>query len=276
MKLYFERGDKKNPSGNLLIYTKIKGENPIEPGKQIFAANVYISILSQEENLPVVTFPPIPYKEKSEMMKHLVNQDNIDIIKLDDFEFPLEIDEVDGYLTRQLEYFHEAVDEYVEIYSKRFKKEEKIDEDTFLENLFLKDVEIASLSKKSKKSKKESTPKRNIVPVFPQGNGILEKIHYLESMTSFFRHSLPKSPELLYDNLYKTFTRFWTDFAKQSPQYDVQNMMSFIEVPGKTASQIVNLYFQKFRAIYFERYEDAGKIKTKIEKLKLKKTSLRK
>ena len=48
-------------------------------------------------------------------------------------------------------------------------------------------------------------------------------------------------------------------------------MMTYIEVPGKTASQIVNLYFQKFRAIYFEHYEEAGKIKIKIEKLKSRK-----
>ncbi|TGN17659.1 hypothetical protein [Leptospira idonii] len=119
----FERGSKPNPTGNLIAYCHVFGENPIAPGGKIIASNVVVSFLKIGDNYPVVTFPPVALSSKDELLKIL--SDNIqlyDVVQLPDFQMPEEKDQANQYIQERMEQFNSMVMRYVEFCKSKEKK----------------------------------------------------------------------------------------------------------------------------------------------------------
>ncbi|MCZ8154565.1 MAG: hypothetical protein O9264_00490 [Leptospira sp.] len=111
----FERGSKPNPTGNLIAYCHVFGENPIAPGGKIIASNVVVSFLKIGDNYPVVTFPPVGLSSKEELMKVLSDNINLyDVVQLPDFQMPENKEQGNQYIQERMEQFNAMVMRYVE------------------------------------------------------------------------------------------------------------------------------------------------------------------
>ncbi|MDF3821898.1 hypothetical protein P3G55_18485 [Leptospira sp. 96542] len=119
----FERGSKPNPTGNLIAYCHVFGENPIAPGGKIIASNVVVSFLKIGDNYPVVTFPPVALSSKEELMKILSENINLyDVVQLPDFQMPENKENANQYIQERMEQFNAMVMRYVEFCKAKEKK----------------------------------------------------------------------------------------------------------------------------------------------------------
>lgn len=110
-----EKGNIDNPTGNLILYAKVIGENPFEPEHEYIASNVVVSFLKINNSLPVVTFPPVPFRTLEDLHKAIqVNADAYDIARLPDFILPTEKEKVSKYLQERMDNFNAFIARYVE------------------------------------------------------------------------------------------------------------------------------------------------------------------
>lgn len=122
----FERGSKNNPTGNLIAYCHVQGENPIAPGGKLIASNVVVSFLKLGENFPVVTFPPIALSSKEELLQILTHTiDLYDVVQLPEFRLPSGKDEGNAYIQERMEQFNSLVMRYVEFCKAKEVKDKK-------------------------------------------------------------------------------------------------------------------------------------------------------
>ncbi len=120
----FERGSKPNPTGNLIAYCHVFGENPIAPGGKIIASNVVVSFLKIGDNYPVVTFPPVALSSKEELLKILTENIHLyDVVQLPDFQMPENKDQSNQYIQERMEQFNSMVMRYVEYCKAKEKKQ---------------------------------------------------------------------------------------------------------------------------------------------------------
>jgi hypothetical protein len=122
-----EKGSLSNPTGNLVVYCKVIGENPFEAGCEYIASNVIVSYLKVGENLPVVTFPPISFPNLEDLQSVLVKYGDLyDIAKLPDFIMPTGKEASQRYLQERMEQYNQFVLRYVEFCKNReIHKEQK-------------------------------------------------------------------------------------------------------------------------------------------------------
>lgn len=110
-----EKGSKDNPTGNLILYCYVIGENPFQPGCEIIASNVVVSFLKVNDNFPVVTFPPISFNSYEDLKKLLsLHEDIYDIAKLPDFRMPADKESGNQYVQDRIEQYNSFVMKYVE------------------------------------------------------------------------------------------------------------------------------------------------------------------
>ena len=111
-----EKGSVSNPSGNLILYCKVIGENPFQAGCNVIASNVVVSFMKINENLPVVTFPPVSFPELTDLQKAIAaNSEMYDIARLPDFILPDNKDHVNKYMQDRMEQYNSFVFRYVEL-----------------------------------------------------------------------------------------------------------------------------------------------------------------
>jgi len=121
-----EKGSTSNPTGNLILYCKVIGENPFQSGCDIIASNVVVSFLKVNESLPVVTFPPVSYPVLEDLQNALAkNIDMYDIAKLPDFIMPEDTERGNKYLQERMEQYNNFVLRYVEFCKNKDKGEIK-------------------------------------------------------------------------------------------------------------------------------------------------------
>lgn len=114
--MLLEKGSEKNPTGNLILYSYVIGENPFQPGYAIIASNVVVSFLKVNDNFPVVTFPPVSYHSIDELKKVVAEYGDIhDIIKLPDFIMPEGKENGNRYIQQRMEQYNNIVVKYVEL-----------------------------------------------------------------------------------------------------------------------------------------------------------------
>lgn len=120
----FERGSKSSPSGNLIAYCHVQGENPIAPGGKLIASNVVVSFLKLGDNYPVVTFPPIALSSKEELLSILTHTIHLyDVVQLPEFRMPTDKEEANAYIQERMEQFNAMVMRYVEFCKAKEKKQ---------------------------------------------------------------------------------------------------------------------------------------------------------
>ena len=112
----FEKGSKEHPTGNLIVYSKVIGENPLEPGGKVLASNVVVSFLKTGENFPVVTFPPVSLSSWEELVKIIsAHPEKYDIVKISDFYLPEGNEKSNDYIKQRMEQFNQLVMQYVDL-----------------------------------------------------------------------------------------------------------------------------------------------------------------
>jgi hypothetical protein len=121
-----EKGSLSNPTGNLVVYARVIGENPFDPDCEYIASNVIISYLRQGDSLPVVTFPPVSFPDLT-ALQNVLNRysDTYDIIRLKDFIMPSEKEAINEYLRERMDEFNQIIAKYVELCKNKEKNKEK-------------------------------------------------------------------------------------------------------------------------------------------------------
>ncbi|MEM7184299.1 MAG: UvrB/UvrC motif-containing protein [Spirochaetota bacterium] len=114
--MLLEKGSESNPTGNLILYCFVNGENPFQPGCKIIASNVVVSYLKINENYPVVTFPPVSYKTLEDLKQIILESGEIhDVARLPDFEMPPGKEPGNRYIQERMEQYNGFVMKYVEL-----------------------------------------------------------------------------------------------------------------------------------------------------------------
>lgn len=226
--MIFEKGSKQNPTGNLVLYCHVIGENPVQPGGSIIASNVVVSFLKLGDNFPVVTFPPVALPKLEDLRNILdINLEAYDIVKLPDFELPDSKGSVNQYIQDQMDRFNQVVMRYVEFCKGREKR----------------------------------APAISTTDLVSDGvNGYLEA---LANLSLEFRNSSGLAREATQLKVDRLVNSFSTDH----PQYDVDNFKRALSFPGNQGEELIGLYLKKFNAISVENYEGASQLKKQIDQI---------
>jgi hypothetical protein len=132
-----EKGSTSNPTGNLIVYCRVIGENPFQAGCEIIASNVVVSFLKINNNLPVVTFPPVSYPVLDDLQKVISRSSEIyDIARLPDFIMPDNKEQGGKYIQERMEQYNSFVMRYVDYCKAKEKTSEVVNlVDDFDENI---------------------------------------------------------------------------------------------------------------------------------------------
>ena len=112
--MLLEKGNIEQPTGNLILYCDVIGENPLDLDSKIIASNVFVSFLNHDNNLPAITFPPVPFKNGDEFERFLTMQKSFDLMRLQDFQFPPDAEKAQEYVNQRLQEVNDLVKQYVE------------------------------------------------------------------------------------------------------------------------------------------------------------------
>lgn len=226
--MIFEKGSKANPTGNLILYCNVIGENPVQPGGGVIASNVVVSFLRLGENYPVVTFPPVALPTVEDLRNMLAsNMDAYDIIKLPDFDMPESQEAANRYIQEQMDRFNQVVLRYVELCKKRNAKPRLFNPDQL------------------------------------HSQGVEGYLEALAELSLEYR----KTSGLAKEATQLKVDRLVEHFSSEHPQYDVDNFRKALHFPGNAGEELIGLYLKKFNAISTENYEDAFMIKKQIEEI---------
>lgn len=230
--LKFQLGDPAQPTGNLLVYCLVQGENPIQSGDQVLACHVAVSFVgAQDSNFPVVIFPPISAADLNELEALAARDDRLDIVATEDYVAPSE-DEREDYMRRRMEQLNELVLAYVELCRNRFEKQ--------------------SPAPTQRRLSRPPAPPALPEPQIPDTEGrLIEELE--KALSSPAEQSLKRELDRVLRNATRRF-----------PQFDTDNLLRDVERGGRPLAE---LYLEKFRAIVAERYEEAATIQTRIQKL---------
>jgi len=123
--LDFAKGDALSPTGNLIVFCNVRGENPVDPGGSIIVSNVFVSFLSaRKDTFPVVVFPPMSLESEDELDDLLCLNERADVLQVDDFEKPPD-KSMEEYIEDRMQEFNMVVVDYVELCRSYIEKREK-------------------------------------------------------------------------------------------------------------------------------------------------------
>lgn len=233
--LSFQKGDSGHPGGNLLVYSHVRGENPVAPGARLLSCNVVVSFLSVQANhFPVVIFPPVGLESEDELDRLIALNPRYDVVQLEDFEVPAGADE-GAYVKERLEELNACVMEYVELCRDFIARLER---------------NAATPPRIVRRADESGGPQAADQPVDEEQ--ALERLEACLDRAPVEESSKPELEQLI---------RF---IESRYPQYDVRNLWGAF---GRGAADLSRLYLQKFRAIHAERYEEAAAIQDAILRL---------
>ena len=223
----FVKGNKNQPSGNLLIFCHVIGQNPIAQDARIIAANIFVSFLTKDDNLPAITFPPVAFKDEVEFNAFASRHPEYDVVQIDTFQFPPDPEKAQEYVNERLQKVNDLVKEYVEFCG-----------------AFLLNQPV------------EAEPE--------ELTDVLEKIRYIEQVAE---EAIDEPEKLQEKNRYETFLKFFDLFVKVHPQYPIHNRVNYMHRKDDESRKLVSLFIQQSKAIYFEDYEEAKNLQNEIADL---------
>jgi hypothetical protein len=113
MKLEF--GYINNPTGNAIIYWRIKKKSKIFKNAKILASNFVISALQMKDETLVVNFPPVLVDSYEDLLG-IAESNNIDIIKGEDVDLPDDIEDFNDFYKEQIEQHNDLIQDYLVAY----------------------------------------------------------------------------------------------------------------------------------------------------------------
>lgn len=216
-----ERGDINNPTGNAIIYWRIKRNNKLSKKAEIIAANFVISPLPFNDETLMVNFPPV-FIENYEKLLRIAEINNIDIIKGDDIDIPEDINDFNKFYKKQIEKYNGVIQKYLRSY----KEKNSLDND------------VRSLPQLINLAGEIMVSVRRLVKRRVKGNLIKNKIERLKRIQGFLNMEMKG--------------------------FDLDNLIHIIDNPDGKVDRLVDLYKEKFLAIFLENYERADLLKKEI------------
>jgi len=223
----FIRGDQHAPTGVLVAFAEVRGQNPLDPDGKFIAVHVSVSALSAHiSHYPVVVFPPSSFRSRHDLDQVVEFIGNVDLIELEPFDDSTGASE-DEYLQSRMDDFNRIVQEYVDLFQKRYSvmaKEAGIDLTSYSSiTEILGDGEDMPLDLRSSLNELEN---------------LLEKKATIDQYRSVIGYIRSHHPEL-----------------------DVWN---FEQLVRSSKLEVAALYVKKFKAIAEERYEAAAFYQNRI------------
>jgi len=219
-----EHGDIENPTGNAVIYWRIKGNNKLFKNAEVIASNFVISPLQFKNETLMVNFPPVLIESYAKLMA-IVEANNIDLIK-------------GGEL-----YIEDNIQNFSKFYKKHIEKY----------NGIIQQYLIAYKEKNEKHAVTMSLPK-----LINQAGELMETVRRLVKNEEKREEISSKIAEL---------REIQQHLNSEMKGFDLNNIIHVIDKPDMTVDRLVNLYKQKFLAIFLEDYEKADSLKREIIKL---------
>src|SRR3989304_5163064 len=103
--MIIERGDIKNPTGNAVIFWRIKGNSKLLKKAEIVASNFVVSPLQSNEETLMVNFPPVLIDNHDKLLK-IAEANNIDLIRGGEIYVPEEITDFSSFYKKQIEKYN--------------------------------------------------------------------------------------------------------------------------------------------------------------------------
>ncbi|MBN2324741.1 MAG: hypothetical protein JXQ30_13490 [Spirochaetes bacterium] len=118
MTMKLEFGDINNPTGNAIIYWRIKKKSKIFKNAKILASNFVISALQMKDETLVVNFPPVLVDSYEDLLG-IAESNNIDIIKGEDVDLPDDIEDFNDFYKGQIEQHNDLIQDYLVAYKEK-------------------------------------------------------------------------------------------------------------------------------------------------------------
>jgi hypothetical protein len=230
--MIIEHGDIKNPTGNAVIFWRIKGNSKLLKKAEIVASNFVVSPLQSNEETLMVNFPPVLVDNHDKLLK-IAEANNIDLIRGGEIYVPEEITDFSSFYKKQIEKYNGIIREYLVAFKeKNSTVQEKTAEERKISNnlprLFGQAAEI--LSDLRRRVKGETG-----------GEGLNEKINRLRDIQDAIKSEMVGS--------------------------DLDRLLGYIRKPDEVVDTLVELYCRKLFALFLEDYETAEALKREIRSL---------
>jgi hypothetical protein len=219
-----EFGDRENPTGNAIIYWRLKGNRKIFDDAEIVASNFVISPLQNKNETLMVNFPPVLLESQDELFA-IVENNNIDLIRGSDIVVPEEVNDFYKFYKKQIKKYNSILQEYLLAYKEK------------------KRVNVSMMS---------------LPQLINQADAIMRRIRRLVrkgSEQERIKEEIDKLREIQHY------------FDMEMKGFDLKGIIHILDRPSMTVDQLVDLYKQKFLAIFLEDYEKASALKSEIQDL---------
>jgi len=113
-----EKGNINNPTGNAIIYWKIKGNNKLFKGTEIIASNFIISPLLYNSETLMINLPPVLIENYDKLLK-IAERNNIDLIKGDDIIIPDNPLDFTSFYKKHIKKYNTIIQEYLIAYKEK-------------------------------------------------------------------------------------------------------------------------------------------------------------
>lgn len=94
-----------------------------------------------------------------------------------------------------------------------------------------------------------------------------EKLTQLQNLTVKIRDQLSRGHFNFNSNKYLRWKKLTENISAHYTKYNVENLSKVIHLPGKQADDLSTLYTQKNLAIFYEKYEEASRLNSRIQVL---------
>jgi hypothetical protein len=230
--MIIEHGDITNPTGNAVIFWRIKGNSKLLKNAEIVASNFVVSPLQSNEETLMVNFPPVLIDNHDKLLK-IAETNNIDLIRGGEIYVPEEITDFSSFYKKQIEKYNGIIREYLVAFKeKNNTAREKTVEDrkvsTNLPRLFGQASETL-------------TDLRRKVKGGAGGEVFREKMGKLRDIQDAIRNEMVGS--------------------------DLDRLLVYIRKPDEVVDTLVELYCRKLFALFLEDYETADTLKREIRSL---------
>lgn len=223
-----EYGDPAVPSGNVLAYWKLTAVNDGEQVIKYVVSNFIVSPIMFNRNTVAATFPPVVFEEK-QAFQDLARRGGLDIILVDEIEIPEEAFDFTSFFKEQLTRFNELVTGYSKQYAEWLQHKE--------------------------------TPEISEVD---EHDGLVKMNRLAEEVREAY---LVKRNQELAKKTSLQIREIANKLNSPNYKYDIETLISILNIPDHTVDELSRLYFQKFFAIYLEQYEEAANLKQQIHDL---------
>jgi hypothetical protein len=229
--MQFEYGSESAPKGNCFLYCAVINDKHYFPEASWIASNIYVSSLPMKDKLPVVAFPPVGVGSPEQVFRIAQDRD-MDVIRVEDFAPPEDADGAKKYFQSRVQEFNEIVMHYVELCNQ-------------VMNLEQGGVQLQSGGG-------------------PQGLSGKDNMEKFKELEDRFLEAV-REPEK--QDLETILGPYVHDPLLKDQRFDFQNLRAVFPELDENRERVVSLFFKKFKAIYQENYEQAGRIQETIDSL---------